>query len=140
MLVNQTTVNYPLLNMCDPLYPALDLLSVNNSFMLVSPNYPSPYPRGSDGNCSLNVTLSRGMQMHLALVDLDLVSTGVWPPPWQQRLLAYPFSWSNQQTGTGASFENSFNETSLEPLVDTRNCTGEHDILRVTASKFAFAI
>ena len=98
MLLNQTTVRYPLLSMCDPSNPAVDLLTMKNSFMLTSHNYPSPYPRGSSNSCSLNVTLSRGMQMHLALVDLDLVSTGVWPPPWQQRLLAYTVYLNTQQT------------------------------------------
>ena len=139
--MNQTTVKYPLYTMCDPSCPAIDLLSVKNIFMLASPNYPKPYPQDLGGNCSLNVTLSRGMQLHLALIDLDLVSTGVWPPPWKQRLLAYS-SWSTQQTGAGAGFENvsRFNETSLEPLADTRNCTGERDILRVTSSKFALAL
>ena len=132
--MNQTIVRYPVLNICNSMITAINLFSVKNSFMLASPSYPKPYPRNSTAfsNCSLNVSLSGRMQLHLALVDLDLVSTGVWPPAWQQRLLAYQSTWSTLQIGKGAWYENS--------STDTNNCTGENDILRVTSSKFALAI
>ena len=125
--LEETTVRYPLIAMCDASSPAaLDLSYVNDSFMLMSRNYPSPYPRGK--NCSLNVTLRSSMQMHLALVDLDLVSTGTRPPQWQQQLLDYlSFSASAQENASDAYLLH----------IQTRNCSREPDLFRVTVSRYA---
>ena len=128
--LEETAVRYPLISMCDASNSAaLDLSSVNDRFMLMSPNYPMPYPRGKD--CSLNVTLRSSMQMHLALVDLDLVSTSTRPPQWQQQLLDYL---SFSAISSGGAQVNASDDYLLQ--IKTRNCSREPDLFRVTASKY----
>lgn len=136
--------------MCDnnALQTTLDLGVSNESYILMSPNYPRPYPRGSGSGfgqgrgrgsveyCSLNVTIGRNMQLHLSLVDLDLVSSGLWPPSWQQRFLAYlelNSNWSAQEQPTVESGTPP-EQTQYEIISGDRNCSGEPDVLRMTSS------
>lgn len=150
VLQNQTKVRYPLIKMCDnnALQTTLDLGVSNESYILMSPNYPRPYPRGSGSGfgqgrgrgsveyCSLNVTIGRNMQLHLSLVDLDLVSSGLWPPSWQQRFLAYlelNSNWSAQEQPTVESGTPP-EQTQYEIISGDRNCSGEPDVLRMTSS------
>ena len=131
--LEDTTVRYPLISMCGASSSsALDLSSVNNRFMLKSPNYPVAYTRGT--NCSLNVTLQSSMQMHLALVDLDLFATGTKPPQWQQQLLDY-LSFSAISSANASAQEYPSDDYLLQ--VKTRNCSREPDLFRVTASTYA---
>lgn len=135
---NQATTSYRLFSMCDPSYPTLDLSSMKDSFVLVSPNYPRPYPRGSGKYCSVNVTIGRGMQIHPALVDVDLVSLGIWPPLWKLRLLAYlSTSGSSAQEQFPVASDSYSNQTNYVVVTDTRNCSGEPDLLHITSSTYA---
>ena len=138
VLLNKTTVRYPLITMCDPSSSTVPLRFANDRFMLASPNYPKPYPRGTGTYCSLNVTLQRGMQMHLALIDLDLAFVaGLWAPLWKLHLLAYLQSFSS----SAPVFEPELylNQSSNYVVIDTetRNCTGEPDLFRITSSTYA---
>jgi hypothetical protein len=138
--LEDTTLRIPLITMCDASSPAaLNLSSVNDSFMLMSPNYPSAYPRGK--NCSLNLTLRSSMQMHIALVDLDLVSSGTRPPQWQQQLLdylSYSHSASASSSASASAQENASDAYLLH--IQTRNCSREPDLFRLTASRFATSL